>query len=135
MSLEDKTVKELREMAGDVEGVWDMKKAELIDVVKKQQEPKKESVEDLKAENERLKNKLEIGTEKTIDQIREDNKEMEVQDTKPLEEGFKNPSIANQIFAHDHNSYKKLIEAYKKQNPAKYEQKKVELEEKLKRLK
>lgn len=124
-------------MAGDVEGVWDMKKAELIEAVKNQPKKKESKVEELEAENERLRNKVKLGNEKTIEEIREDNQEREVQETKPLgeESGFKEPSIANQVFAHDYNSYKKLIEAYKTQNPAKYEQKKVELEEKLAKLK
>lgn len=51
------------------------------------------------------------------------------------DEGFKRPSIATVIPAYTAKQYKALIEAYKKQNPAKYEKKRSELEAKMRRLK
>lgn len=81
-----------------------------------------------------LKEKL--GTqEMTIEEIREFNANR-VQDVlEPRTTNVKNPSISNMKVVHTAKQYKALIEHYKKQNPAKYEAKKVELERKLKELK
>ena len=53
----------------------------------------------------------------------------------PIEQGLKRPSITDLKAAHTKKSYLELIEAYKIQNPAKYEAKKSELERKLKEIK
>ena len=53
----------------------------------------------------------------------------------PIEQGLKRPSITDLRAAHTKKSYLELIEAYKIQNPTKYEAKKSELERKLKEAK
>ena len=53
----------------------------------------------------------------------------------PEKDGYKVPSIANMRRVHTKKDFEELIERYKVQNPAKYEQKKVALEQKLKNLK
>lgn len=53
----------------------------------------------------------------------------------PIEQGLKRPSITDLRAAHTKESYRELIEAYKIQNPTKYEAKKSELERKLKEIK
>jgi len=53
----------------------------------------------------------------------------------PIEQGLKRPSLTDLKPAHTYKSYQKLIEAYKIQNPVKYERKKSELATKLAKLK
>ena len=52
-----------------------------------------------------------------------------------IEEGFKRPSIVSVRPAYTKKQYQALMDAYKEQNPAKYQIKKSELESKLSKLK
>ena len=56
-------------------------------------------------------------------------------DLEPVKKGFKHPSITDLTPAHTKKSFKRLMEAYRKQNPKKYALKKGRLEAKLRRLK
>jgi len=52
-----------------------------------------------------------------------------------IDTGFKRPSITDVRPAYTKKQYEALMDAYKKENPAKYEAKKSELEAKLAKLK
>jgi len=52
-----------------------------------------------------------------------------------ITEGFKRPSITNVLPAYTYEQYERLIENYKRENPAKYELKRSELDAKLEALK
>lgn len=115
--LQEKTVKELREIASDIEsinGEWEMKKENLVEAIVAAQ-PKKEESKEPKKEAKPGEQSLEpkkVGTEA----------------------GYKNPSITDLRFAYTKKQYQKLIEAYKEQNPEKYKMKKEGLERKLNSL-
>jgi len=100
-------------------------------------EPVKESevIEALKVELKLLQVQVEENRVKTIEEIREANSKREPDVLEPVVEGFKNPSISTMRTVYTKEQYKKLMASYKKQNPAKYKLKEVELEAKLKRLK
>lgn len=115
--LEAKPVKEIKVEAPKVE----VKEADVIKA--------------LQNELTSLKEEVEKNREMTIEEIREFNANR-VQDVlEPTTTNVKNPSISNMKVVYTAKQYKALIEHYKKQNPAKYESKKVELERKLKELK
>ena len=61
--------------------------------------------------------------------------ETKVATFEPGEKGYKRPSITDMVRVHTKKGYKKLMEAYRKQNPRKYKQKKSALEAKMRRLK
>ena len=92
-------------------------------------------VDKLKSENEELKAELESHRTPTIEEIREANAERPEQKYEHIEEGFKRPSITDVKPAHTKSEYKNLIELYKKQNLAKYNLKKSELDAKLRAMK
>lgn len=72
-------------------------------------------------------------------EVKEEVKEVKkievIEDVSSTIAGFKKPSITIKVPIYTKESFKQLIEAYKKSNPVKYEVKKAELEKKLNILK
>jgi len=94
-----------------------------------------EVIEALKVELKLLQVQVEENRVKTIEEIREANSQRKPDVLEPVVEGFKNPSISTMRTVYTKAQYKQLMANYKKQNPAKYKLKEVELERKLKEMK
>ncbi len=101
---------------------------EIVEV--RPEQPKDQGDFKLKKENKELESKP-IPKDPEVKPLKNPNDPVDTHQN----EGYKRPSVTNVQHVYTKKQFEKLMEAYKIQNPAKYERKKSELERKLKEIK